>query len=136
MSVYISRAKKKLVIERANHRCEYCHVPEFLSSYEYHIEHIIALQHGGPNTLNNLAYCCSPCNWKKGSNIATILKFGGELVPLFNPRTQNWFEHFEMDKGKFIPLSDTGKATIKLLELNLPMKIEERFEMLLAGFFS
>ena len=31
MNVYISRAK--LIIERANHRCEYCHVPEFLSSY-------------------------------------------------------------------------------------------------------
>ena len=135
MSVYISHAKKKIIIERASHRCEYCHVPEFLSSFDYHIEHIIALQHGGSSLLNNLAYCCSPCNWKKGTNIAIILEFGGNLVPLFNPRMQNWFEHFEINKGKLIALSDVGKATIKLLELNLPMKIEERFEMSLAGFY-
>jgi hypothetical protein len=41
-----------------------------------------------------------------------------------------------MNKGEFIPISDISKATIKLLELNLPMKIEERFEMLSAGFYS
>ncbi len=135
MSVYISRSTKKLVIERASNRCEYCRVPEFLSSFDFHIEHIIGLQHGGPNSLNNLAYCCSPCNWKKGPNISTVLAFGGEIIPLFNPRTQNWFEHFEIKEGKLIALTDTGQATIKLLELNLPMKIEERFEMMLAGFY-
>lgn len=135
MSVYISRSIKKVVIERAANRCEYCRVPEFLSSFNYHIEHVIGLQHGGPNTLNNLAYCCSSCNWKKGPNISTILAFGGEIVPLFNPRTQNWFEHFEVQQGKLIALSTAGEATIKLLELNIPIKIEERFEMMLAGFY-
>jgi HNH endonuclease len=135
MSVYVARSTKKLVIERAASRCEYCHVPAFLSSFDYHIEHIIGLQHGGPNSLNNLAYCCSPCNWKKGPNISTVLEFGGQIIPLFNPRIQNWFDHFDVQRGELIALSDVAQATIKLLELNVHAKIEERFEMMLAGLY-
>ena len=81
-AIYIPRATKKLVMARADYRCEYCRVAEYLSSFEYHIEHIISLQHGGPNTEINLAYCCSPCNWKKGPNIGTILEFDTPLIPL------------------------------------------------------
>ena len=44
---------------RAGYRCEYCRVLAYLSAFDYHIEHIIGLQHGGVNTHNNLAYCCS-----------------------------------------------------------------------------
>jgi hypothetical protein len=135
MSQYISRLYRRFVIERAGHRCEYCRVLEYLSGFEYHIEHIIGVQHGGPNTLDNLAYCCSVCNWKKGPNISTILEMGGLLIPLFNPRTQNWFEHFEVQQGQIIPLTPIGQATVKLLDLNRPNKIEERFEMTIGGFY-
>ncbi|MES2518193.1 MAG: HNH endonuclease signature motif containing protein [Bacteroidota bacterium] len=135
MSTYISRATRKLVMSRAGHRCEYCRVLEYLSSFDYHIDHIIGVQHGGSNSLNNLAYVCSPCNWKKGPNISTILQLEGPLIPLFNPRTQDWFEHFEVQKGTLVGKSSIGEATIKLLELNQDNKIEERFEMILAGFY-
>ena len=135
MSIYISRSIKKLVIARADYRCEYCRVPAYLSNFDYHIEHIIGLQHGGPNTQSNLAYCCSTCNWKKGPNISTILEMNGALIPLFNPRTQNWHEHFSSFNGKIEPKTIIGEATIKLLELNTPEKIEERFEMILSGFY-
>ncbi len=134
MSIYIPRSTKNLVIARADHRCEYCRIPEYLSSFEYHIEHIIGSQHGGPNTENNLAFCCSPCNWKKGPNISTILNFGGSVIPLFNPRKQSWFEHFEVKNGLLVPLSIYGEATVKLLELNQLNKVAERFEMIQAGF--
>ena len=122
-------------MERAGHRCEYCRVLAYLSSFDFHIEHIIGIQHGGTNALNNLAYVCSPCNWKKGPNISTILKMGGDLIPLFNPRTQNWFEHFEVKNGLLISRSLIAEGTINLLALNQPHKIEERFEMVLAGFY-
>ncbi len=135
MSLYISAATRKLVIARAGYRCEYCHVLAYLSIYDYHVDHIIGVQHGGPNSPNNLAYTCSPCNWKKGPNISTILTFGGELIPLFNPRTQNWFNHYEAVDGVLTPLTIVGEATIKLLELNQPNKIEERAEMMRAGFY-
>ena len=135
MRAYISGSTKKLVIARAGHRCEYCRVLAYLSAFDYHIEHIIGLQHGGPNSPNNLAYCCSICNWKKGPNISTILKFGGTLIPLFNPRTQNWFDHFEAQNGHIKPLTPIGEATVKLLELNQRNKVEERAAMAQAGFY-
>ena len=135
MRAYISGSTKKIVIARAGHRCEYCRVLAYLSAFDYHIEHIIGLQHGGPNSPNNLAYCCSICNWKKGPNISTILEFGGALIPLFNPRTQNWFDHFEAQNGYIKPLTPIGEATVKLLELNQRNKVEERFSMAQAGFY-
>jgi hypothetical protein len=60
---------------------------------------------------------------------------GGELIPLFNPRTQNWFDHFEAKKGEILPLTVIGQATIKLLEMNQSARIDARFEMMLAGCY-
>lgn len=135
MSTYISRATRKLIMERAGHRCEYCRVLEYLSSFDYHIDHIIGIQHDGSNSLNNLAYVCSSCNWKKGPNISTVLHIEGPLIQLFNPRIHDWVEHFEVQKGIILPLTLIAEGTIKLLELNQDNKIEERFEMMLAGFY-
>ena len=127
---------KKLVAIRAGGRCEYCRVLEYLSNYEFHLEHIIGLQHGGSSLPDNLAHVCSWCNWKKGPNIATILTSGGELIPLFNPRLQNWFDHFSADpSGQVFGESPIGHATIKLLELNHLERIKERIEMMKGGYY-
>lgn len=72
---------------------------------------------------------------EKGPNISTILHTQGPLIPLFNPRTQDWFEHFEVQKGILLAHTSIAEGTIKLLELNQDNKIEERFEMMLAGFY-
>ncbi|NJL77300.1 MAG: HNH endonuclease [Saprospiraceae bacterium] len=130
---YISKNTRRLVIKRGGNRCEYCRVLDYLGGFDYHIEHIIGVQHGGTDALSNLAYACSYCNWKKGPNISTILD--GELTPLFNPRTQNWFDHFEVERGKILPLSTVGAATIKLLDLNQSARVDARFEMMLAGCY-
>lgn len=79
---YISKNTRRLVVVRGGNRCEYCRVLDYLVGFEYHIEHIIGVQHGGTDALSNLAYACSYCNWKKGPNISTILD--DELIPLFN----------------------------------------------------
>ena len=65
MSLYIPKAIKRIIITRADYRCEYCRVPDYFSNFDYHIDHIIGLQHGGPTIPDNLAYSCSSCNWKK-----------------------------------------------------------------------
>jgi hypothetical protein len=132
---YFSKNTRRFIISRAGNRCEYCRVLDYLVGFEYHIEHIIAEQHGGTNVLSNLAYACSYCNWKKGPNISTILSLGGELIPLFNPRTQNWFDHFEVRRGEILPLSTIGEGTIKLLDFNQLSRIDARFEMMLAGCY-
>jgi HNH endonuclease len=129
---YISKPVRRLVISRAGSRCEYCRVLDYLVGFEYHIEHIIGIQHGGTDNPSNLAYACSYCNWKKGPNISTILSLGGELIPLFNPRTQNWFDHFEVKRGEILPKTVIGEATIKLLNMNQSARTDARFEMILA----
>lgn len=133
MSRAIPSSVRKFVAERADFRCEYCRVAEADSNYAYHIEHIISRQHGGSDHPDNLAYACSICNWKKGSNIATILEKGGSFIPLFNPRTNNWFDHFAVENGVFAAKTLIGAATIKLLELNFLDKIIERRELARAG---
>ncbi len=136
MSKYQSRVLRKHIAIVAGGRCEYCRVLEYLTHYDFHIEHIIGLQHGGTSVVSNLAYSCAWCNWKKGPNIATILKPNGQLVPLFHPREQNWFSHFEVGAdGLLLGKTEVGAATVKLLELNNPIRLEERKKMILAGFY-
>src|SRR6266436_4526255 len=53
--------------ERAGGRCEYCRLHQ--DDYElltFHVEHIIAKQHGGSDDADNLCLACSECNWPKG----------------------------------------------------------------------
>lgn len=38
---------RRLVRQRAEHRCEYCHLPEVLGDVTFHVEHIVARQHQG-----------------------------------------------------------------------------------------
>ena len=136
MNKSFKKQLRQLLSIRAGGRCEYCRVLEYLSNFEYHIEHIIGLQHGGSSLTTNLAFACSWCNWKKGPNISTILIPGGSLIPLFNPRTQNWFDHFEaISSGWLLEKTAIGEATIKLLELNHPERIIERAEMMERGFY-
>lgn len=131
----ISKATRKLIASRANFRCEYCRKPEIIANFSFHIEHIIGRQHGGTDNISNLAYACSWCNWKKGPNIATVLSEGGDLLPLFNPRTNIWLDHFVVESGLLIGKTDIAKGTIKLLEMNTIELILERKLLEEAGFF-
>ena len=59
-------ALRRLVVERADFRCEYCLLHcEYQSSVAFHVEHIIARQHGGADSPANLALACHRCNLHK-----------------------------------------------------------------------
>jgi len=60
------------VRQRARNRCEYRRLPQAAFRRGFHIEHIVARQHGGPISLNNLALACWSCNLKEGSNLHTV----------------------------------------------------------------
>ena len=47
---------------RAAHRCEYCHLPDWLAAIDFELDHIIAGYHHGQFTLDNVAYSCY--SWK------------------------------------------------------------------------
>ena len=52
---------------------------------------------------------------KKGPNIATTLTENGPILPLFHPRNDKWEEHFEIQDGMIIGLTDMGRGTVELL---------------------
>jgi len=135
MSRYLPDKLRRAVAELAGFRCEYCRRLESDSFIKYHVDHIVSIKHGGKTVLQNLAYSCSLCNGYKGSDLGTLLKGGGTIVPLFNPRKQDWFDHFSVSEGLLIPKSDTGNATIKLLRLNEINRILERMDLIKAGLF-
>lgn len=125
MATFIPAAIRRAVIKRANRRCEYCHKPP-ISFVPHEIDHIIAQKHGGATALDNLAYTCFECNRYKGSDLSSLDPETNLITPLFNPRTQQWTDHFRFEEGNIVPLSLEGRTTVFLLRLNTPERILER----------
>jgi hypothetical protein len=115
---HIPAKLRRLVINRAGGRCEYCLIHQDDRPETHPIDHVIALKHGGRTVKENLALACVICNGAKGSDLATIDPLSGEIVPLFNPRTQSWGDHFELSRAQIIGRTAIGRATVALLRLN------------------
>jgi HNH endonuclease len=126
MSRYIAENIRFQVIERAKHICEYCLLSDDDVFFSHQIDHIIRLKHGGNNHIDNLAYACFPCNNAKGSNVGTVLLPDMTFIRLYNPRVDNWHEHFEIFEGKIYSKTIIGEATIKVLNMNDLDRIIER----------
>ena len=122
----VSRNLRRLVAARADYRCEYCRLSEADTSTRHTIDHIIAVKHGGPTEPDNLALACVECNANKGSDIATIDPEGTELVRLFNPRFDNWDEHFVLNDVMIVGLTPIGRATVRMLQFNEPVQLQRR----------
>ena len=125
----------QIVRELAGHRCEYCLMPEGNRRISFVLDHVIARQHGGLTVLANLALCCPRSNQSKGPNIAGIDPESGRLTRLFHPREDLWRTHFRYQTTTLIGLTDVGRATITVLAINLPLRIEARLSMYEAGLF-
>ena len=85
----MDNALRSLVRRRAGDVCEYCRLPQTASRFvHFHVEHIVARQHGGPTESDKLALACGFCNFHKGPNIASLDPESGDLVPLFFIRAE------------------------------------------------
>ena len=127
-------ALRRLVTERAGHRCEYCLLHfDHQTIVAFHLEHIIARQHGGDDSPENLALACHRCNLRKGPNLAGLDPKTGELTRLFHPRQDRWQGHFEFMEGHILGLTGVGRATAALLQMNTPDRIELRRQLQAAG---
>ena len=129
---YIPTDLRALVLARARETCEYCLVHADYAGLVHEIDHVIAEKHGGITEAENLAYACAQCNRFKGSDIATLDQHTGKVEPLFHPRKQRWHEHFRLDGPVIVPLTPTGRATERLLQLNQIDRILLRTELLSA----
>jgi hypothetical protein len=86
----------------------------------FHVDHIVARQHGGLTVLENLAFACLHCNRHKGPNIAGTDPTTGDLVRLFHPRNDHWNVHFEWTGVALTGRTAIGRATIHVLSINDP----------------
>ena len=111
-------AARQHVRQRAGERCEFCRLPQAHSALAFHIDHIIATQHGGPDNLENLALACPECNWRKGTNLSGIDPDTGKVTPLFHPRRDEWKQHFAHDGARLVGQTAEGRTTVWLLAMN------------------
>lgn len=134
MSGYVNVELRRAVWSRAQGCCEYCHLAEEDAGFRFHIEHIIAEKHQGETILNNLALSCPICNSHKGSDISSVdRQVTQKIHPLFNPREQQWDEHFKLDGSIITPLTPEGRVTTSLLKFNTPQRIAERVILIRLG---
>ncbi len=133
---HVPEAVHQRVRKAAQDRCGYC-----LSSQRYvlgklEIEHIIPRSKAGSNDESNLWLSCTLCNRYKGSQTNGVDQISGEKVALFNPRIQNWKEHFRWspDGTQIIGLTPIGRATAEALRLNNEIAVEVRRNWVLAGW--
>lgn len=120
MKRYISSELSQRIRESAQNRCGYCLSPQRLVMARLEIEHIIPLMKGGTNDESNLWLACPLCNGHKSSKVEAVDPETGEPVPLFNPRTQKWAEHFNWSKDGVRVMGTTaiGRATVAALCLD------------------
>src|SRR5215207_361290 len=122
------------VRDRAGHACEYCRVPQAgFPTIAFHVDHIVARQHGGKTVLGNLALACHNCNAFKGPNIAGIDPMTRRLTPLYNPRRHRWERHFRWDGPRIAGRTAIGRATVQVLNLNDDEVVLTRTTLILEG---
>ena len=134
MSSYVTAELRRLVAQRADGLCEYCLVDESDTFLGCQVDHIVSEKHGGPTSADNLAHACAFCNRAKGSDVGSITQ-AGAFCRFYNPRTDLWSDHFELDGVTIKPRTDVGEATARILALNALDRLLERQALALVGRF-
>jgi hypothetical protein len=57
----------------------------------------------------------------------------GDITTLFNPRRDQWDEHFVFENALLVGLTPTGRATVRTLNMNGADRLELREELLSRG---
>jgi HNH endonuclease len=117
---YISEATQNKVRQRAKYLCEYCHASEQWQYVPFTVDHVIPLNKGSVNSIENFALACFHCNRQKSDKVIVIEEATGAEVVLFNPRIDFWEEHFIWSANalRIIALTATGRVTVAILAFN------------------
>ena len=108
-------------------------MPQEFSGLRFHIEHIVARQHGGSDSPDNLALACPECNYRKGTNLTGIDPDTGNITPLFHPRHDRWEDHFARIESNLIGKTATGRTTVWLFEMNSGERLRLRAMLIRLG---
>jgi hypothetical protein len=132
----ISDEVRQAVLQRAGGLCEYCHLPQATQVATFPVDHVIPLFAGGQTVLVNLALACARCNVAKWTHTVAPDPDSGELIRLFHPRRDRWFEHFQWsdaDPTWLEARSPEARATIQLLDLNSQHRRQVRRWLIVLG---
>lgn len=116
----ISKDLDAKIRRQAKNRCGYCLNPQELLPFKLEIEHLHPQALEGKSVEENLWLACRECNAHKAIKTKAIDRLTGKTVKLFNPRKQNWREHFEFsqDFSEIIGKTACGRATVDALQMN------------------
>jgi HNH endonuclease len=127
----IGIASRQRIRQRANFLCEYCHSSEEASASLFTFDHLMPQSLGGTDTENNLALACHRCNGRRYNFTDGVDPETQTIVPLFNPRQNEWPEHFiwSADGQKVLGITPIGRATIERLDMNsaCPSSLDTRW---------
>lgn len=132
----IPETLKKQIRLDAKNRCGYC-----LSLQKYvlgilEIDHIIPQAKGGTDKRSNLWLACRLCNGYKGVQTTALDSKTGKKTQLFNPRQQQWSQHFQWSNNgtQIEGKTAIGRATVSALQLNNFIAVTVREQWVKAGW--
>lgn len=85
----IAEKLKRKIRRQSENCCGYCLLPQSLNPGLLEIEHLLPTAKGGDDDEENLWLACRLCNGYKSVQTEASDPKTGEIVLLFNPRTDN-----------------------------------------------
>jgi 5-methylcytosine-specific restriction endonuclease McrA len=136
MSTYLPAELRQRLLEADDHRCAYCQTTQFNSGYPMVVDHIIPKRKEGSTEFKNLCFACHRCNEFKGSVTEMEDPLTGEMTPLYNPRQQQWHDHFVWDAAgiRIEGLTSIGRVTLIALKMNNEVIVHARQNWVIAGW--
>ena len=109
-------------------KCVYCKFPDTMKEGD-----AFGVDHYRPKSIfplleteySNLFYCCNTCNRRKGNKWLT-----SPLPFIPNPDDHVMFDHLRFKQDIVEPITDAGKYTCELLQLNHPVTTRIRRTLL------
>jgi hypothetical protein len=97
-----------------------------------HVEHI---DPDGGDAPDNLCLSCPNCNLSKSAVTQALDPLTGQMQTLFNPRRQQWSDHFHWDEThtRVIGKSAIGRATVERFKMNIDRIVIARGIWVKAG---
>ena len=130
----LSNRQKQAVRQVAGDCCEYCRLAQSGSFARFHVDHILAVKHGGTDDEDNLCLACPDCNAHKGENVAALDPQTGNPTRLYHPRQQGWDDHFQLQPDTtLVGLTPEGRTTAFVLRMNDEERVQQRQAELAAG---
>jgi hypothetical protein len=94
--------------------------PDEFACAPFACEHVLPRSLGAGDSLEELAWSCPACDSHKSDKTRGRDPVTDRVVPLFNPRTQEWKRHFRWSEDGLPVIGRTaaGRATERALYLN------------------